>query len=62
MLIEYGRVIKDGELKMRSHEDSRTAKLRYVFILSRCVIFCKATRVRKILVSHATFQLTYYGV
>ena len=44
-LIEYGRLIKDGELKMRSHEDSRNAKLRYVFILNRCVIFCKATRV-----------------
>lgn len=43
-LIEYGRLIKDGELKMRSHEDSRNAKLRYVFILNRCVIFCKATR------------------
>lgn len=44
-LIEYGRLIKDGELKMRSHEESRNAKTRYVFLFNRGVIFCKATRV-----------------
>ncbi len=46
-LVEYGRLIKDGELKMRSHEESsRAAKLRYVFLFNRGVIFCKATRVK----------------
>ena len=44
-LVEYGRLIKDGELKMRSHEESRNAKTRYVFLFNRGVIFCKATRV-----------------
>ncbi|XP_057377423.1 protein vav-like isoform X1 [Daphnia carinata] len=43
-LVEYGRLIKDGELKMRSHEESRNAKTRYVFLFNRGVIFCKATR------------------
>lgn len=44
-LVEYGRLIKDGELKMRSHEESRSAKTRYVVLFNRGVIFCKATRV-----------------
>jgi guanine nucleotide exchange factor VAV len=44
-LVDYGRLIKDGELKMRSHEESRNAKTRYVFLFNRGVIFCKATRV-----------------
>ena len=45
-LRDYGRLIKDGELKMRSHEDGSRQKLRYVFIFNRGVIFCKTTRVR----------------
>lgn len=44
-LVEYGRLIKDGELKLRSHEESRATKTRYVFLFDRGVIFCKATRV-----------------
>lgn len=43
-LRDYGRLIKDGELKMRSHEDGSRQKLRYVFIFNRGVIFCKTTR------------------
>nr|CAG4649071.1 EOG090X00I4 [Scapholeberis mucronata] len=43
-LVEYGRLIKDGELKLRSHEESRATKTRYVFLFDRGVIFCKATR------------------
>ena len=31
-LKDYGRLLKDGELKMRSHDDSRL-KNRYLFVL-----------------------------
>jgi hypothetical protein len=44
-LKEYGRLIKDGELKIRSHEDGNRQKLRYVFVFNRAVIFCKTNRV-----------------
>ena len=44
-LREFGRLIKDGELKMRSHEEGSRHKLRYVFIFNRAVIFCKTNRV-----------------
>lgn len=48
-LVEYGRLIKDGELKMRSHEESGGAKMRYVFLFMKGVIFCKANRVNDFL-------------
>lgn len=55
-LVEYGRLIKDGELKMRSHEESRNAKTRYVFLFNRGVIFCKATRVMFIYFTDYSFK------
>lgn len=48
-LVDYGRLIKDGELKMRSHEESGGAKMRYVFLFNLGVIFCKANRVNSFL-------------
>ncbi|XP_054159008.1 protein vav-like [Oppia nitens] len=42
-LKDYGRLIKDGELKIRSHEESRL-KNRYVFIFDKVMLMCKSIR------------------
>jgi guanine nucleotide exchange factor VAV len=39
-LANYGRLIKDGELKIKAHDDQRI-KSRYVFIFDKCVLICK---------------------
>lgn len=36
----YGRLIKDGEIKVKPHTDQRT-KSRYVFIFDRAMFICK---------------------
>lgn len=44
-LKDYGRLIRDGEVKMRSHDDPRLLlKNRYVFIFDKMVLLCKALR------------------
>lgn len=42
-LKDYGRLLKDGELKVRSHDDNRL-KNRYVFIFDKVMLMCKSTR------------------
>lgn len=58
-LRDYGRLIKDGELKMRSHEDGSRQKLRYAFIFNRGVIFCKTTRVSVSILSSIARSLVW---
>ncbi|RZC32347.1 SH2, SH3 1, C1 1 and/or PH domain containing protein, partial [Asbolus verrucosus] len=36
----YGRLIKDGELKIKAHDDQKTRN-RYVFIFDKCILICK---------------------
>jgi guanine nucleotide exchange factor VAV len=43
-LANYGRLIKDGELKIKAHDDQRI-KSRYVFIFDKCVLICKQLKV-----------------
>lgn len=43
-LEHYGRLIKDGELKIKSHDDQKIHS-RYVFIFDKIMIFCKSIRV-----------------
>ncbi|GFU06550.1 protein vav [Nephila pilipes] len=43
-LKDYGRLLKDGELKIRSHDDNRL-KNRYVFIFDKVMLMCKSTRI-----------------
>lgn len=44
-LTDYGRLIKDGELRIRSNEDPRMRlKNRYVFIFDKVVLMCKTLR------------------
>lgn len=38
---EYGRLLKDCDLRMKYHENSRPIKSRYVFIFETCIIVCK---------------------
>lgn len=42
-LKDYGRLLKDGELRMKSHEDNRI-KSRYVFIFDKIMLMCKSIR------------------
>lgn len=39
----YGRLIKDGELKIKSHDDQKI-HVRYVFIFTKIMILCKQIR------------------
>ncbi|XP_045469338.1 protein vav isoform X2 [Harmonia axyridis] len=39
-LSDYGRLIKDGEIKFKAHDDQKT-KNRYVFIFDKCILICK---------------------
>lgn len=43
-LVLYGRLIKDGEIKIKPHTDQRT-KSRYVFIFNRAMFICKQMKV-----------------
>lgn len=43
-LKDYGRLQKDGELRIRGHDDTRL-KSRYVFIFDKVMLMCKPTRV-----------------
>lgn len=46
-LKDYGRLQRDGELRIRGHDDHRL-KSRYVFIFDKVMLMCKPTRVSKI--------------
>lgn len=39
----YGRLIKDGELKIKSHDDQKI-HVRYVFIFTKIMVLCKPIR------------------
>ena len=42
-LKDYGRLLKDGELKIRSHDETRL-KNRYVFVFDKVMLMCKSIR------------------
>ncbi|XP_039288077.1 protein vav isoform X1 [Nilaparvata lugens] len=42
-LKDYGRLLKDGELRIKAHNDQKV-KLRYVFIFDQVMLMCKALR------------------
>lgn len=39
-LAAYGRLLLDGELKVKAHEDQKL-KLRYVFVFDKLMLLCK---------------------
>lgn len=45
-LESYGHLLKDGELKIKSHDDQKVHS-RYVFIFDKIMILCKSIRVSK---------------
>lgn len=48
-LKQYGRLMLDGELSLKSHEDNRV-KTRYAFIFHKLLILVKKTAVSKLLI------------
>jgi len=40
-LKDYGRLLKDGELRIRSHEETRL-KNRYIFVFDKVMLMCKS--------------------
>ncbi|XP_063243092.1 protein vav [Bacillus rossius redtenbacheri] len=42
-LKDYGSLVKDGELKIKAHDDQKI-KLRYVFLFDQVMIMCKLLR------------------
>ncbi|KAE8751318.1 hypothetical protein FOCC_FOCC001889 [Frankliniella occidentalis] len=42
-LKDYGRLLKDGELKIKAHNDQKV-KVRYVFIFDQVMLMCKSVR------------------
>jgi guanine nucleotide exchange factor VAV len=45
---DYGKLLKDGELKVKSHEDNRQ-KTRYIFLFDKVMLMCKSKIVDKLL-------------
>lgn len=44
-LKDYGRLVKDGELRVRSHDDPRLVmRTRYIFIFDKLLLMCKANK------------------
>ena len=43
VLYDYGRLLKDGEVKVRSHDDNKI-KTRYVFLFDKVIVMCKAIK------------------
>ncbi|XP_026683014.1 protein vav [Diaphorina citri] len=42
-LKEYGKLLKDGDLKVKSHLDHKV-KVRYIFIFDQVILMCKTVR------------------
>jgi guanine nucleotide exchange factor VAV len=42
-LQDYGRLVRDGELKVRAHDDHKL-RPRYVFVFDKVLLMCKAMR------------------
>ncbi|KAI1280472.1 Guanine nucleotide exchange factor VAV2 [Halotydeus destructor] len=42
-LKDYGRLVMDGELRMKSHDDTKQ-KNRYIFVFDRVMLMCKSIR------------------
>lgn len=45
-LKDYGRLILDGELRIKAHNDQKQ-KVRYVFVFDRVMVMCKALKVKQ---------------
>ena len=43
-LKDYGRLRKDSELKIQSHDNTSKTKVRYVFVFDKMLLICKSTR------------------
>ena len=43
-LKDYGRLRKDSELKIQSHDNPSKTKVRYVFVFDKMLLICKQTR------------------
>ena len=49
-LIDYGRLVKDGEMKISdSTKDGNKLKNRYVFVFDKVMLICKSLRVSSVL-------------
>ncbi|CAH1785616.1 unnamed protein product, partial [Owenia fusiformis] len=49
-LKDYGRLLKDGELRVKSHEDTRTRPSnRCIFLFDKVMLMCKSRMVDKLL-------------
>ncbi|XP_075227409.1 vav guanine nucleotide exchange factor [Lycorma delicatula] len=42
-LKDYGRLLKDGELRIKAHNDQKV-KVRYIFVFDQVMLMCKALR------------------
>ncbi|XP_059086195.1 protein vav-like isoform X2 [Tigriopus californicus] len=43
-LKNYGRLVRDGDLKVQNHEANGKTRPRFVFVFDRMILMCKATR------------------
>ena len=41
---DYGRLRRDSELKIQSHDAASKTKIRYVFVFGKMLLICKPTR------------------
>ncbi|OQR75215.1 protein vav-like [Tropilaelaps mercedesae] len=59
-LKDHGRLLKDGEVKVKSHRD-QGVKNRYVFVFDRMLLLCKATKSRKSSLALGSHPSTVYS-
>lgn len=60
-LAAYGRLLLDGELKVKAHEDQKL-RTRYVFVFDKLMLLCKPVKVRSLISSSKTCKLSHLNV
>ncbi|XP_065564856.1 protein vav-like isoform X3 [Artemia franciscana] len=45
-LKDYGRLLRDGEIKIKCHDENNRIKPRYIFVFDKVLLMCKSTKKR----------------
>ncbi|XP_077986297.1 guanine nucleotide exchange factor VAV2-like isoform X1 [Glandiceps talaboti] len=67
-LKQYGRLLKDGEMKLKSHDKTADVKTRYVFLFDKVMLICKTRTLEKLVwgpdcyVYKEKIELHKYGI
>lgn len=54
-LAAFGRLLLDGELRVRAHEDQKL-RSRYVFVFDKLMLLCKPVKVSELYVLESRYE------